>query len=222
MSVRAKHHCLAVDQGVVDRQGSNRVGDPSQPIGEVGSIPGPQGDAVGVLAGERSVAVMLDLVQPSLPGGRMGDEGRLTRLDEADRRDAPGMRGAPRHPFVCRGCGKAEAAHRSLSGSAKLGWTLRRDFLRLRRRNHLGAWRDHDVGTRLRQVDTLIRLRLLYRRRWVDHIWLCDRYRLVGLHRSVPLGGLVEDEVQGDDLSGTSRASLLLRARNSHSFVPRV
>ena len=57
--------------------------------------------------------------------------------------------------------------------------------MRLRRRNHLGARRDHDVGPWLRQVRTLVGLRLFYRRRRVDYIWLGDRYRLGGLHRSV-------------------------------------
>ena len=69
------------------------------------------------------------------------------------------------------------------SASAILGRTLRRDFLRLRRRNHLRSRRDYDVGTRSRQVRTVVGLRLFYRRRRVDHIWLGDRYRLVGLHR---------------------------------------
>ena len=97
------------------------------------------------------------------------------------------------------------------SASAMLSRTLRRDLLRLRRRNHLRSRRDHDVGIRLRQVDTFVRLRLLYRRRRMNHIWLGDRYRLVRLHRSVPLGGPSRG-VQGDELSGNV-ANITLVAR---------
>ncbi len=49
MSVRAKHDRLAVDQGVVDGQGANRVSNPSQSIGEVRSVPGPQAHAIASL-----------------------------------------------------------------------------------------------------------------------------------------------------------------------------
>ena len=93
-----------------------------------------------------------------------------------------------RHAKVRQGVGVLSHQDSCRSGG-ELGRTLRRDFLRLRRRNHLGARRDHDVGTWLRQVRSLVGLRLFYRRRRVDHIWLGDWYRLVGLHRSVLLGG---------------------------------
>ena len=104
-------------------------------------------------------------------------------------------RGELRHGIrLCAGAAAGVGAQRLStiglyrSASAILGRTLRRDFLRLRRRNHLRSRRDYDVGTRLRQVRTLVGLRLFYRRRRVDHIWLGERYRLVGLHRvwSVP------------------------------------
>jgi hypothetical protein len=50
VAVRLEHHGLALEQGVVDRQGSHRVGDSRQLVGEVGSISGPEGDAIGGLA----------------------------------------------------------------------------------------------------------------------------------------------------------------------------
>ena len=51
---------------------------------------------------------MFHLVQPARPGGRMGDEGRPARLDEAGRRGAPGAgrRDAPHHAPQC-GDGRA-------------------------------------------------------------------------------------------------------------------
>ena len=92
MSVRAEHHRLAVDQGVVDGQGAHRLGDPRNRSVKSAPYRLHKLDALALLAGEDPVSVVLDLVQPARPGGRMGDEGRLTRLDEAGRRGAPGTR----------------------------------------------------------------------------------------------------------------------------------
>jgi len=90
MSVRAKYDRLAVDQGVVDGQGAHSLHDSWKSASEVRSVSGPQGDAIGVLAGQEPVAVMLHLVQPARSGGRVADEGWPTGLDEAGRWVAPG------------------------------------------------------------------------------------------------------------------------------------
>ena len=62
------------------RQGAHRLGDRAQLVGEVGSVTGPQRDAIGLLACEQPVAVVFHLMQPAWPGGRLGDKGRLAGL----------------------------------------------------------------------------------------------------------------------------------------------
>ena len=64
MSIGTEHNRFAIDQRAIDGQGSHRFRDPRQPIGEVGSVSGPQGDAISVLARDQPVAVVLDLVNP--------------------------------------------------------------------------------------------------------------------------------------------------------------
>jgi hypothetical protein len=71
--VREEHHRLAVEQGVVDGQGAHRLRDPGEPVVEHGAAAAPYLDAFALLSGEDPEAVMLDLMQPARPGGRIGD-----------------------------------------------------------------------------------------------------------------------------------------------------
>ena len=48
--VGTEHDRFAIDQRAFDGQGPHRFRDPRQPIGEVGSVSGPQGDATAFLA----------------------------------------------------------------------------------------------------------------------------------------------------------------------------
>ncbi len=82
--------------GRVDGQRTAPPQRSRQPVGEVGSISGPEGDALTLLAGEDPIAVVLHLVQPARTGGRMADEGRGAM--KTGRRVAPKTRETmPRH-----------------------------------------------------------------------------------------------------------------------------
>jgi hypothetical protein len=82
MPVRAERDRLAIDQGAVGRQTADRLRDLRQPVGEIRTLAGPKGHSASVLAGEDTVAVVLDLVQPARAGRRPIDEERLTQEDE--------------------------------------------------------------------------------------------------------------------------------------------
>ena len=110
MTVRAKHRRFAVDQSALRRQPADRLHDPRKPVVEVRAPAGPHLDALALLPGEDSVAVVFHLVQPARARGRDADENRLTELDEAGRRFAPG--GTPQHAPVCRGHSRAQLAPR--------------------------------------------------------------------------------------------------------------
>ena len=58
MAVGPENNGLAVDEGIVDRQGAHRLGDPQKRVAVVDGVSAPQGDAAGVLAGEQPVAVV--------------------------------------------------------------------------------------------------------------------------------------------------------------------
>ena len=72
-----------------------------KPVGESARRTAPYLDALALLSGEDSEAVVLHLMKPAWPGGREGDEGWPTRLDETGRRSAPKTLGSmPRHASV--------------------------------------------------------------------------------------------------------------------------
>ena len=105
MAVREEHNGLAVDQGIVDGQRVHRLRDPWKPVVEKGAAAAPHLDALRLLSGEDPEAVVLDLMQPAWPGGRIGDKSWLTGLDETGRQVAPKTRrrGTPQHASVYRG-----------------------------------------------------------------------------------------------------------------------
>ena len=73
-------------------------------MAEVGAPSAPDPDALALLPGEDTEAVVLGFVQPSCSGGRAINERRFARTDEAGR-DAPppaGRRGAPGYGFQRR------------------------------------------------------------------------------------------------------------------------
>ena len=123
MAVREEHNGFAIDQGIVDGQGAHRLRDPWKPVPEQSAAATPHLDAFALLSGEDPESVMLDLMQPDWPGGRIGDESWLTGLDETGRQVAPKTRrrGTPQHAPVYRGQQRrrqrAEAPH-GLAG----GW----------------------------------------------------------------------------------------------------
>ncbi len=92
-----------------------------------------------------------------------------------------------------RPCRRPSARERPRGSPAVLGRRLGRDLLRLRRSNHLGARRNHDVRTRLGQVGTLLGLRLFPWSWRTDHIGLRNGnwlFRLwLGRHRTQTQGG---------------------------------
>jgi hypothetical protein len=88
MPVRAKRDRLAVDQGAVGSQTADRLRDLRQPVGEIRAVAGPKGHSALLLAGEDTVAVVLDFVQAVRASGRPIDEKRLAREDETGRRGA--------------------------------------------------------------------------------------------------------------------------------------
>ena len=69
---------------LVCRQAADRFGDRREPVGEVRSASAPDWDAGTLLAGEDPETVVLDLAQLADAGGRLIDERRLARADEAD------------------------------------------------------------------------------------------------------------------------------------------
>ena len=88
-AVRAKRHRFAVDQGALGRQLADRLRDLRKPVGEIRASAAPHFDALALLSGGDAVAVVFHLMQPARPGGRGGDDGWLTGLDETGRRGAP-------------------------------------------------------------------------------------------------------------------------------------
>ena len=89
MSVRAKRDRLAIDQRALGSQTADRLRDLRQSVGEIRTVAAPKGHSASLPAGEDTVAVVLDLVQPVRAGGRPIDKERLTREDETRRRGAP-------------------------------------------------------------------------------------------------------------------------------------
>ena len=90
----------------------HRLEDSRQLVGEVGSISGPEGDALTLLSGQDPVAVVLHFMQPARTGGRGCDEGRATRFDETGGRVAPGD--TPQHAPVYRAAeGIGNLTHRT-------------------------------------------------------------------------------------------------------------
>jgi hypothetical protein len=91
---------LAVDQGFVSAKATNRRRDPREFVRVISAASGPERDVLALLAGKDAEAVVLDLIQPTRPGGRAGDEARIrgcrrtahrrrhVGLDESGRRDA--------------------------------------------------------------------------------------------------------------------------------------
>jgi hypothetical protein len=73
MAVREERHRFAVDQGIVDGQGTHRLRDLRKPAGEICAVTGPQRDVLALLPGENAESVVLHLMQPAPPGGRIGD-----------------------------------------------------------------------------------------------------------------------------------------------------
>jgi hypothetical protein len=69
------------------------------PLVEQGAAAAPYRDVLALLSGEDPESVMLHLMQPARPGGRIGDESWLTGLDETGRQVAPKTRrrGTPQH-----------------------------------------------------------------------------------------------------------------------------
>ena len=61
---------LAVQQGVGDGQGAHRLDDLRQPVGQVGSMPAAQHNAVGILAGDQSISIVFYFVDPLRPSRR--------------------------------------------------------------------------------------------------------------------------------------------------------
>ena len=100
-----------------------------------------------------------------------------------------------------------------------------RDFLRLRRVNHLGARRNDDVRAWLRQVGTLVGLlRLFQRRRRTNHVGLCHWYRLVwlrGRHTSLFLlqyaDGSFSTRIGRSPLGHARTQGVVIRSRSSRS-----
>jgi hypothetical protein len=105
MPVGEEHHGFAIEQGVVDGQGPHRLDDSRQLVGEVSSVSRPKGDAIGGLAGEQAIAVVLDLVNPLRARSRLRQEHRPGRGNEAGRGLGPGtLRGnTPQHAPVYKG-----------------------------------------------------------------------------------------------------------------------
>ncbi len=102
---------------------------------------------------------------------------------------------------------------RSLSyrkGRGRLARRCRRHFLRLRRRDHLGPWRNHDIRPRLRQIRALLWLRLLQRSGRADYFGLGNGFRCAGFRSwhdavcsfSSRRKELLEQSVEGGSRSG--------------------
>jgi hypothetical protein len=101
MAARKERHRLAVDQGALGRQAADRRRDGQELGGEIRPVSAPDIDALALLFRERSESVVLDLVQPARPDGRVGDEGWLAGSDEAGRRWSAKKRGGtPQHASV--------------------------------------------------------------------------------------------------------------------------
>ena len=78
-------HHLAIDQGGLAGQPGAGLDHP--PIGArpVIAVAGEGADLAAIDDDQGAIAVILDLVNPALPGRRLRDEGREFRLDEAER-----------------------------------------------------------------------------------------------------------------------------------------
>ena len=100
------------------RQRADRLRDVRKPAGEISPEATPHLDALALLSGESSKAVVFHLVPPARPGGRIGDEGRPTGLDETGRRQ-----GGANGPERCHGMplyvGRPEGGARRQAAAAK-------------------------------------------------------------------------------------------------------
>ena len=84
MSARQEHNGLAVHQCVFGGQGGHRRRDVQKPAGEICPVSAPYVNSFALLPDECSESVVLDLVQPARPGGRISDEvGRQGRMKPA-------------------------------------------------------------------------------------------------------------------------------------------
>jgi hypothetical protein len=92
VSIRPEDNGFAVDQGVVDGQGADGLGDSQKGVAIIRCISGPENDSASVLAGQESVAVVLYFVDPLRPRSRGCRKQRAGRANETGRRRAPGTR----------------------------------------------------------------------------------------------------------------------------------
>ena len=122
MSAREERHRLAVNKSILGRQPADRLRDVGKPAGEICPVSAPHIDALALLSGERSEAVVLDLMQPARPGRRIGDKSRPTGHDETSRRWASKTRGImPRHVSVRRASLKSSTGPSREAGAAITG-----------------------------------------------------------------------------------------------------
>jgi hypothetical protein len=78
-------HHLAIDQGRFAGQPGAGVDHPAIGRSPVIAVPGESADMAAVDDDQGAIAIVLDLVNPTVPGRRLRDEGREFRLDEAER-----------------------------------------------------------------------------------------------------------------------------------------
>ena len=69
-AIRTAGDRLAVDDAGPGLEPMQRIDDPGEPPGQVIARPAVELDALTLLAGDHPEAVMLDLVQPAVAGGR--------------------------------------------------------------------------------------------------------------------------------------------------------
>jgi hypothetical protein len=81
----AAAHRLPVDDARPSAQPHQRLDDQAEAIGQVVAGAAIESDTVAVLAGDDAEAVVLDLVQPCVPAGRLRRFGRQAGRDEAVR-----------------------------------------------------------------------------------------------------------------------------------------
>ena len=82
LKIRNAHRGLAVD-GRVPRQGGHGPANQRLAVSPVVAAPGEQTDAVAVTAGDQSIAVVLDLVNPLRADRRLGRKRRNAGSDKA-------------------------------------------------------------------------------------------------------------------------------------------
>jgi hypothetical protein len=97
--VGPKDNRLAIDEGVHKGKAANRLDNPRKPVAEIRPVTSPKLHPLAFFAGKQSVPIVLDLVRPARPRGRLGDEHRLSGTDETGGRRAPRTRrrDAPQH-----------------------------------------------------------------------------------------------------------------------------